>query len=70
MSIIVLATKKFGISYREHHWLVRASKNTSLIALCFVITRQYAQKNFKAGLLTVCSASLLFTSLQILADNY
>jgi len=42
MSIVVLATKKFGISYREHHWLIRASINISLIALCFVLTREYA----------------------------
>jgi len=41
MSFIVLATKKFGISYREHHWLVRASINISLIAVCLVIIRQY-----------------------------
>jgi len=42
MSFIVLATKKFGISYREHHWLIRASINISLVAVCLVLTRQYA----------------------------
>jgi GR25 family glycosyltransferase involved in LPS biosynthesis len=42
MSLIVLATKTFGISYREHHWLIRASINIALAALCLVLTRQYA----------------------------
>ncbi len=42
MSFIVLATKKFGISYSEHHWLIRASINISLVAVCLVLTRQYA----------------------------
>jgi len=41
MSFIVLLTKKFNISYREHYWLIRASINISLIVVCFVITRQY-----------------------------
>ncbi len=42
MGFIVLATKKFSISYSEYHWLIRASINISLIAISFVITRQYA----------------------------
>ncbi len=42
MSFIVLATKKFGVSYREHHWLIRASINISFVAVCLVLTRQYA----------------------------
>lgn len=42
MSFIVLATKKFGISYREHHWLIRASINIGLVAVSLVLTRQYA----------------------------
>jgi GR25 family glycosyltransferase involved in LPS biosynthesis len=41
MSFIVLATKKFGISYREYHWLVRALINISFIVLCLVLTRHY-----------------------------
>jgi hypothetical protein len=41
MSIVVLTTKKFGISYREHHWLVRSLINILLIVICFVLTRQY-----------------------------
>ncbi|WP_299806149.1 acyltransferase [uncultured Shewanella sp.] len=41
MSFIVLATKKFGISYREYHWLIRASINISLVIVCLVLTRQY-----------------------------
>jgi len=42
MSIIVLATKKFDISYGKHHWIIRASINIALIAVCLVLTRQYA----------------------------
>jgi GR25 family glycosyltransferase involved in LPS biosynthesis len=42
MGFIVLATKKFAISYREHHWLIRASINMTLVAVCLVLTRQYA----------------------------
>lgn len=42
MSFIVLATKKFSISYRKHNWLIRASINLSLIVMCFVITQLYA----------------------------
>jgi len=42
MSFIVLATKNLGISYREYHWLIRASINISLVAVCLVVTRQYA----------------------------
>ncbi|MBW8184897.1 acyltransferase [Shewanella nanhaiensis] len=42
MGFIVLATKRFDISYREHHWLIRAAINSSIIAICLVITRQYA----------------------------
>jgi hypothetical protein len=41
MGLIVLSTKKFGISYRDHHWLIRALINISFIAVCLVITRQY-----------------------------
>jgi len=42
MSLVVLATKKFGVSYSDYHWLVRALINISLITVCFVLTRQYA----------------------------
>ncbi len=46
MSLIVLATKKFGISYQEHGWLIRASINIALVVFCLVLTlavkRQYA----------------------------
>jgi len=46
MSLIVLATKKFGISFKEHHWLIRALINIALVAVCLVLTlafkRQYA----------------------------
>ncbi|MFT5675058.1 MAG: GR25 family glycosyltransferase involved in LPS biosynthesis [Paraglaciecola sp.] len=42
MSLIVLATKKFGISYSYYHWLVRVFINISLITVCLVLTRQYA----------------------------
>ena len=42
MSLIVLATKHFGISYSDYHWLVRAFINLSLIAICFVLARQIA----------------------------
>lgn len=42
MSLIVLATKKYGISYGDYHWLIRASINVSLMALCLVLTLQYA----------------------------
>ncbi|GHE78012.1 MBOAT family O-acyltransferase [Thalassotalea profundi] len=41
MSFMVIATKKFGISYREHHWLVRALINISIIAVCLVLTERY-----------------------------
>ena len=46
MSFIVLVTKKFGISYQEYHWLIRASINFALVAVPFVLIltfkRQYA----------------------------
>ena len=42
MSLIVLTTKKFGISYREYHWLVRALINTTLITVCLVLSRKFA----------------------------
>ncbi len=35
-------TKKFGVSYHKHHWLIRALINISLVAVCLVVTRQYA----------------------------
>jgi len=38
MSFIVLATKKFSISYDKYHWLIRASINITLIALCLLLT--------------------------------
>lgn len=41
MSLIVIATKKFGVSYDRYHWLVRASINVSFITLCLLLTRQY-----------------------------
>jgi hypothetical protein len=41
MGLVVLATKKFGLSYGKYHWLVRALINMSLIAVCLLITRQY-----------------------------
>lgn len=42
MSLIVLATKKFRISYHMYHWLIRASINIALVTVCLVLTRQYA----------------------------
>jgi hypothetical protein len=42
MSFIVLVTKTFGISYREYHWLIRASINITLVIVCLVLTSQYA----------------------------
>jgi hypothetical protein len=46
MSIGVLVTKKFAISYQEYHWLIRTSINIALIAICFIFTlfleRHYA----------------------------
>lgn len=42
MSFIVLATKKFDISFREYHWLIRSSINIGLVAVCLILTRQYA----------------------------
>jgi hypothetical protein len=42
MSFIVLATKKFGISYREYHLLIRALINITFVIVCYVLTRQYA----------------------------
>ncbi|MCO4798709.1 MAG: acyltransferase [Colwelliaceae bacterium] len=41
MSLIVIATKKFGISYSGHHWLLRAFINLILITVCLILTRQY-----------------------------
>ncbi|WP_434940476.1 acyltransferase [Shewanella sp. HL-SH8] len=41
MSFMVLVTKTFGVSYSEHHWLVRVLINISIIAVCLVLTRQY-----------------------------
>jgi len=38
MSFIVLATKKFDLSYQGHHWLIRASINIALIGVCLVLT--------------------------------
>jgi hypothetical protein len=41
MGLVVMATKKFGLSYPDHHWLIRAGINIAFIAICFVLTRQY-----------------------------
>ncbi|WP_286265964.1 acyltransferase [Thalassotalea atypica] len=41
MGVIVLLTKKFRISFGEHHWLFRASINLLIIVVCLAITRQY-----------------------------
>ncbi|MDO6447268.1 acyltransferase [Colwellia sp. 1_MG-2023] len=41
MSFIVLTTKYLGISYREYHWLIRASINISFVVVCLIVTRQY-----------------------------
>lgn len=41
MSLIVIATKKFSVSYGKYHWLVRAFINVSFITLCLLLTRQY-----------------------------
>jgi hypothetical protein len=42
MGLIVLTAKKFGISYRKYHWLVRALININLIIGCLVLTRKFA----------------------------
>ncbi len=46
MGFLVLATQKFGISYREYHWLMRALINITLVSVCLVLTiafeRRYA----------------------------
>lgn len=42
MSLMVLATKKFDVSYSEHHWLVRSLINILLIVICLTLIRQYA----------------------------
>lgn len=44
MGFIVLATKKFGISFREHHWLIRASINITLIVFCLVLTQAFERQ--------------------------
>ena len=38
MGFIVLATKRFRISYKEYHWVIRASINTALVIVCLVLT--------------------------------
>ena len=38
MGFIVLATKRFRISYKEYHWVIRASINTALVVVCLVLT--------------------------------
>ena len=38
MGFIVLATKRFHISYKEYHWVIRASINTALVVVCLVLT--------------------------------
>ena len=38
MGFMVLATKRFRISYKEYHWLIRASINITLVVVCLVLT--------------------------------
>lgn len=38
MSLVVIATKKFSISYQGYHWFIRASINISLIIACLFLT--------------------------------
>ena len=38
MSFMVLATKRFCISYKEYHWVIRASINIILVVVCLVLT--------------------------------
>ena len=38
MSFMVLATKRYRISYKEFHWLIRASINIALVVVCLVLT--------------------------------
>jgi hypothetical protein len=46
MSFLVLASKKFGISYQAHHWLIRASINIVLIVACYVLTLAFERQYF------------------------
>ncbi|WP_068547714.1 acyltransferase [Thalassotalea crassostreae] len=41
LSLVVIATKKFGISYHRNPWFVRALINISIIVICLFLTRQY-----------------------------
>jgi len=38
MGFMVLATKRFRISYKEYHWVIRASINIALVLVCLVLT--------------------------------
>ena len=38
MGFMVLATKRFRISYKEYHWVIRASINITLVLVCLVLT--------------------------------
>ena len=38
MSILVLFTKRFGISYHKYRWIIRASLNIAFIAACLALT--------------------------------
>lgn len=40
MSIIVIASKKFGISYGGQHFLIRGVINLTFIVVCFVATQK------------------------------
>lgn len=37
MSLVVLVTKHFAISYQQFHWLIRALINLGLIACCLML---------------------------------
>lgn len=43
MSFIVLASKKFGISYKQYQWPIRATINITLIVLCLISTMALEQ---------------------------
>jgi len=38
MSFIVLVTNKFGISYKEYQWPIRAAINITFIVICLIST--------------------------------
>jgi hypothetical protein len=43
MSVLVLVTKRFSISYQKYHWVIRGSLNIAFVATSLVVTIMFVR---------------------------